>query len=297
VTSDIPSKTGKQAKGLGRGLAALLPAAPESPREIDIDLIAPNPSQPRKRIDPGSINELADSVRRHGILQPLLVTRMEAEIGSAYVLVAGHRRLQAARQAGLTRVPVVVRETREVQHLELALVENIQRSDLNPLEEAEAFRRLIDEFGLTQEEVAHRVGRGRVAVANALRLLGLTPAVREALATDAISAGHARAILGVSDDTGQSRVLAQVVDRGLSVRQTEDLVRSLREAPATKKVRRASPDLELAELQEQLRAALATQVEVHPSRRGGRILIRYYDEEDFREILAVLLRGREGLTR
>jgi ParB family transcriptional regulator, chromosome partitioning protein len=297
MTSGMTPKAGRQPKGLGRGLGALLPVTTESAREIDIDLIAPNPSQPRKTIDANSINALAESVRRHGILQPLIVTRVEGDFSSSYVLIAGHRRLQAARRAGITRVPVVVREASDVQRLELALVENLQRSDLDPLEEAYAFRRLIDDFGLTQEEVAQRVGRSRVAVANALRLLGLSPAIREALVSGAITAGHARAILGVSGDAAQSNVLAQVVDRQLNVRQTEEIVRSFGEVLVPKKMRRVTTDPELAHLQDQLRAALETQVELLPSRSGGRILIRYYDDEDFQEILAVLLRGREGSAR
>ncbi|HTE85997.1 MAG TPA: ParB/RepB/Spo0J family partition protein [Dehalococcoidia bacterium] len=287
---------GRPARGLGRGLAALLPGGPEAAHEVDIDLIAPNPEQPRKQLDAQSLQELAESIRQHGILQPLIVSRHLATGGGAsYALIAGQRRLQAARLAGLTRVPVVVREIQDVQRLELALVENLQRADLSPLDEAAAFRRLIDEFGLTQEEVARRVGRGRVAVANSLRLLGLSPLIRSSLASGEISAGHARALLGAGLETDRAHLLGQIVQQGLSVRQTEVLVRGLRIAgvpPRERSIR--APDPERVALEERLRSALATQVEIRPSRRGGRILIRYYNEDDLQEILDVLLRGREA---
>lgn len=286
--------TGRPARGLGRGLAALLPSGPEAAHDVDIDLIAPNPSQPRRQIDAQQIEELAASIGRHGVLQPLIVSRHDSEAGAtSYVLIAGQRRLQAARQAGLTRVPVVVRDIEDVQRLELALVENIQRADLNPLDEAEALRRLIDEFGLTQEEVGQRVGRGRVAVANSLRLLGLSPPIRSSLSSGEITAGHARALLGAESESDRTRLLGQIVAMGLSVRQTEELVRGLRAAaePAAKP-RRQNADPERAELESRLSSALSTQVQLLPSRRGGRISIRYYDQDDLQEILDVLLRGR-----
>ena len=279
---------------LGRGLGALLPTTGESVQQIDIDLIAPNPDQPRKHFESAALDELAESISQHGILQPLIVTR-RAEAGAvSYSLIAGERRLQAARRAGLSRVPAIVREAQANQRLELALVENIQRADLDPLEEAEAFRRLIDDFGLTQEEAGHKSARGRVAVANALRLLGLPAEIRASTRAD--QRGTRPALLGAEGPSEQLRLLEQVLGRGLNVRQTEELVRSSRDqSPEPPKIpARRRPDEERAALEEHLREALSTQVELQPGRRGGRIVIRYYDDEDLQEILAVLLRGRGG---
>lgn len=285
-----PAKT-----GLGRGLAALLPVAAESVQQVDIDLIAPNPAQPRKQFEPQAIEELAASIALYGILQPLIVSRDVADNGATgYHLIAGERRLRAARLAGLSRVPVIARDVVEIERLELALVENLQRADLSPLEEAEAFRRLVDEFGLTQEEVGRRVGRGRVAVANALRLLGLSPPIKASLAAGEISAGHARALLGAEAESDRLRLLDLVRGQTLNVRQTEEQVRLLR--ASTEQPQRSRPetavDSERLALEEQLRSALATQVDVRPARHGGSIVIRYYDEDDLQEILELLLRGR-----
>jgi len=295
MTTDESGRTPTRS-ALGRGLAALLPSSPSATQQVDVDLIAPNPQQPRRQFDPEALEELAESVRHHGILQPLIVTRDVSESGApSYRLIAGERRLQAARRAGLARVPVVVRDAQEIERLELALVENLQRADLTPLEEAEAFRRLVDEFGLTQEEVGRRLGRGRVAVANALRLLGLSPTIKASLASGEISAGHARALLGAELEEDRLRILGLIQARGLSVRETEALVRALRAEPPRPKPRAASSaDDERAALEERLQAALATQVELRPSRRGGSIVIRYYDDDDLQELLSLLMRGRDG---
>jgi ParB family chromosome partitioning protein len=271
--NDPGNKSTPARGGLGRGLAALLPTSSETVQQVDVDLISPNPDQPRRQFEPQALEELTESVRQHGILQPLIVTRDVSASGAvSFRLIAGERRLQAARRAGLARVPVVVRDAREIERLELALVENLQRADLTPLEEAEAFRRLVDEFGLTQEEVGRRLGRGRVAVA---------------------SAGHARALLGTEAEEDRLRILDLIRTRGLSVRQTEELVRSLR-PPAERPKRRAQPepDEERTALVERLRTALATQVELRPARRGGSIVIRYYDDDDLQELVDLLLRGR-----
>jgi ParB family chromosome partitioning protein len=281
--------------GLGRGLSALIPTSADGVQQVDIDLVAPNPEQPRRRIASDELAELSESIREHGIIQPLLVTRVPSEGGAAsYQLIAGERRLQAARLAGLARVPVLVREATEIERLELALVENLQRADLAPLDEAQAFRRLIDEFGLTQDEAARRVGKGRVAVANAMRLLGLDEQSRARLASGEISAGHARALLGAADGGARERILALIAEKGLSVRQTEALVQAARQQPTEPKAkRRATADPEREALEERLQRALATQVQFMPGRRGGRIVIRYYGDDDLQELLAVLLRGRQ----
>lgn len=266
--------------GLGRGLGSLLPTTP-GVEEVDLDLIAVNPRQPRAAFAEEPLAELAESVREHGILQPLVVSRRQTAGGAtSYQLIAGERRLRAARAAGLARVPVVVRESTPQGLLELALVENIQRADLNALEEAAAYRHLIDEFAMTQEAVAGRVGKSRAAVANALRLLGLPEPVRASLAAGEISEGHARALLGLPDEATRLDLWREVVARGLSVRQTEELVRRAREAaPATEKPPRAT-DPALAHLEERLQTSLGTQVRLERSRNGGRIVIRFYGDED-----------------
>ena len=286
--------------GLGRGLSALLPTGGEAAggvEEVDIDLIAPNPEQPRGRIEPEALAELAASIQTHGVLQPLVVTRQQQGGATTYHLIAGERRWQAARQAGLARVPVVVRETSPAGLLELALVENLQRADLSPLEEARAYRRLIDEFGLTQERVAERVGKSRAAIANVVRLLALPDAIREGLAAGTISEGHARALLGLPDDEGRLGLYAEVVRAGLNVRQTEELARRLREAPAeaapppTRAPRPADPDL--IAIAERLQRSLGTRVALQRGAKGGKIVIQFYGDEDLEALLSRLLGDEE----
>ena len=276
--------------GLGRGLGALIPSFAPGVESVDVDLIVSNPHQPRAYFEAESLEALAESIREHGIIQPLLVTRVEAEgEGPAvYQLIAGERRLQAARLAGLSRVPVVVKEATSGEMLELALVENLQRADLNPLEEAQAFRRLIDEFGLTQEAVAGRVGRSRTAVANALRLLGLGEDLKGSLARGEISEGHARALLGVASETARRQAWERVVERGLSVRETEALVRHW-PAAGRRRAPRRRPDPEAADLEERLRAALGTRVSLMRGRRGGRLTIHFYSDEELHVLLGRLL--------
>lgn len=291
--------------GLGRGLGALFPATPPAstgegsapgqageraespgrrspgPLEVDIDLISPNPHQPRGTMDPEQLETLAQSLREHGLLQPLLVSRRQTPGGATtYQLIAGERRLHAARAAGLVRVPVLVREATPQQQLELALVENIQRADLNPLEEALAFQRLAREFGLTQEAVAQRVGRSRVAVANIVRLLALPEPIKASLASGEISEGHARALLGLPDDA-QTALWQQVVQNGLSVRQTEALARGLRDTPAAPTPApqpRRDPDVDA--LLERLQRSLGTAVQINRGRRGGKLVISFYSDEE-----------------
>lgn len=290
-------------RGLGRGLGALIPSA-GGVDEVDIDLVAPNPEQPRLGMATEALADLAASVREHGLLQPLVVKRQVSDSGAvSYLLIAGERRLRAARQAGLARVPVVVRETTPRGMLELALVENLQRADLGPLEEARAFRRLADDFGLTQEEISSRVGRSRTAVANTLRLLTLPDTIKDGLTTGHITEGHARALLGLPDDPARLALYAEVLSRGLSVRETEELVRRLRESPPEAEVtqpaappsreRRRDPDL--AAIEERLRASLGTQVRLERGRKGGRIVIQFYGDEDLEGLIARLLGDDEGL--
>jgi ParB family chromosome partitioning protein len=260
--------------GLGRGLDALIPNLQPAVEEVDIDLIAPNPEQPRSVFEPEALSGLADSIREHGIIQPLIVSRPEGRTG-AYQLIAGERRLLAARQAGLKRVPVIVKEASQQALLELALVENLQRQDLGPLEEAAAFQRLGTEYGLTQEAIAARVGRSRSAVANSVRLLSLPAEVQASLARGEISAGHARAILGIEDRGEQLRAWRRIVEGNLTVRDAESLAKT-RQPP--RRPAKVSPDL--AAIEERLRGALGTRVDLHKTRKGGRLTIHYYSDEE-----------------
>ena len=280
-------------RGLGRGLAALIPkTASGGVDEIDIDLIVPNPHQPRSAISDASIAELAQSIREHGVLQPLVVSSA-AEPG-VYQLIAGERRLRASRRAGLRKVPVVVKEAASKELLEIALVENLQREDLNALEEAQAFKRLADDFNMTQEAIAGRVGRSRTAVANAIRLLALDDELKGSLAGGEISEGHGRALLGIEDASARREAWRQVVERGLTVRATEDLVRTWPPAGTERvpKELRRSSDPDVDALAERLRAALGTKVELRRGRSGrGRLVVHFYSDEELEALLA-----RFGIT-
>jgi ParB family transcriptional regulator, chromosome partitioning protein len=266
-------------QGLGRGLAALIPQRPQSAgsaNEIPLDQIRENPRQPRTRMADDALETLAASIRTHGVIQPVLVT----ETIDGYQLVAGERRVRAARMAGLERIPAVVRQLADRDQLELALVENLQREDLDPLEAAQAYRQLIEDFAFTHEELASRVGRARSTVANTLRLLELNEDVQRAIADGVITEGHGRAIGGLPAES-QSKVLGLVIDGGLSVRQVEELVRRVREPKiVTESARDRTGDPEIERVEEDLRQALGTKVRLARSRRGGRIVIEYYSDEE-----------------
>jgi ParB family chromosome partitioning protein len=272
----------ERAHGLGRGLSTLIPQrnpAASGPIDVAIERVRPNPHQPRRRFDEAEMATLTASIREHGVLQPILVT----ETIDGYRLVAGERRLRAAATAGLDRIPAVVRQLDDRTQLEVALIENLQREDLDAIEAARGFRRLIDEFGFSQDDIAARVGRARSTVANTLRLLELVPAIQTAIGDRRISEGHGRALGGLSVDH-QDHVLGTVIDQDLSVRQTEELVRRVREprpTPPESPIEAgpsADPDLERVE--EDLRRALGTKVSLARSRRGGRIVIEYYSDEE-----------------
>jgi ParB family transcriptional regulator, chromosome partitioning protein len=275
---------------LGRGLSSLIPQrnqhAPTS--EIPIERIRPNPRQPRQRMDQGELDSLAASIREHGVLQPILVT----ETLDGYQLVAGERRFRASQQAGLERIPAVIRQLADRDQLELALVENLQRADLAPLEEAHAFQALVSEFAMTHDQIAQRVGRAKSTITNAIRLLDLESTVQEALLDGRLTAGHARAIGGLPTEH-QGRIVNSVVDQGLSVRQTEELVRRLREprtATTPAAARRAlDPDLERVE--DDLRRRLGTKVTLARSRKGGRIIIEFYSDEELGQLYDRLIGG------
>lgn len=272
---------------LGRGLDALIPPSEPAPPPpvatpltLPIDQIEPNPLQPRSRMDPTALEELAASIREHGVLQPLLVQR---QTDGAYTLVAGERRWRAAQLAELTTVPVVITDFTDNDLLTVALVENIQREDLTPLEEAHAFQRLLEELTLTQEQVAKRVGKSRVAIANSVRLLSLPTEIRMSLAAGEISAGHARAILGAPSAEQQLRLWQRVRDRALTVRQTEAAAKRLRLATSPPTIRREFPGDLLA--QQRLQIALGTKVSLQRGRRGGKIVLSWYDDEQLEHIV------------
>ncbi len=272
-------------RGLGRGLEELIPTGDgeaEGLRLVPIDAIRPNPHQPRTSMSQSSLTELADSIREHGVIQPLIVTRVP---DGSYQLIAGERRWRASRLAGLEEVPVIVKEAAPQDMLALALVENIQRADLNPLEEALAFQHLVEDFGLSQGEVAQRVGKSRSAVANLMRLLSASAAVQQALLDGEITEGHGRALLGLASDELQAAALSRVLQKQLSVRETEALVRHMRaieEAPAVP--RREPEDPQIRALEERFCEALGTRVRLRHNKQQGRVVIYYYSDEEFQAL-------------
>jgi len=269
--------------GLGKGLDSLIPTSDQVEAEgkqgvleVPLAAISPNPHQPRSPIQNQDLRELAASIEEHGVIQPLVVT----EVADGYQLIAGERRWRAARVAGLSRVPVLVKDVAPSEMLELALVENLQRADLNPLEEATAFQQLADEFGMTQRQIARRVGKSRTAVANTLRLLNAAPTVQEALLQDRISEGHARALLGLDREEAQTAALKTVLKQGLNVRQTEVLVRRLLGRRDEQEQPKPDPSPTERELESRFREALSTKVSLTRKGKGGRLIIYFYSEEE-----------------
>lgn len=274
MNTDLPRNT----IGLGRGLGALIPQREEQAGAVELPIaaISRNPYQPRQAVEHAQLDELAASIAEHGVLQPILVT----PAAGGYLLIAGERRLRAAELAGLERIPALVRTAVEADQLAWALIENLQRSDLNALEEAHAYKQLIDEFDLNHEEVARRVGRSRSAIANTLRLLELDERVQQALQRGSVTEGHARALAGLDEGDRQAELLEIVTVRGLSVRQTEELVRRVRTHRPAAVDERAARSADAERLETGLRDALATKVTVSSGRKGGRITIEYYDDDD-----------------
>jgi ParB family transcriptional regulator, chromosome partitioning protein len=279
---------------LGRGLSALIPESPrpqpviverdsERPTQMDLDLLVPNPRQPRTYIDEARLEELAQSIRSNGVIQPLLVRRVEGR----FEIVAGERRWRAAQRAGLLKVPIVVRDVDDDHLLQIALIENIQRDDLNPIEEAQAYRRLIDDHQLSQEELSSAVGKDRATIANYLRLLRLPAEIRSEITSGAISMGHARALVSLPDEVAQRRVAREVVARGLSVRETEAIVRRESRPPAPPPPpRKIDPNTRAAE--EQLKLALGTAVRIVRKGTGGRIEIDFVSEDELQRLYEAL---------
>ena len=287
-------------RALGRGLSALLsdrpPTANEEMFEVDIDLIEPSSFQPRMNFDEERLEELAQSIRSNGIIQPLLIRRID---GGKYQLVAGERRWRAAQRAGLSKVPCVVREIPEEKMLELALVENIQRQELNAIEEAHAYKRLIEALGLTQEMVAQRVGRDRTFITNYLRLLRLPEDIQQLVESEKLSMGHARALLGVDDPEIQRNLASKIVEKGFSVRETERAIKKIISGtkPESTNVSanfQEDANLKAAEVKLQRRLSSKVQIVVNQTSGGGKIEIKFYDQKDLNRIYEIII-GREAL--
>jgi ParB family chromosome partitioning protein len=278
-------------KGLGRGLDALIPVPDadlqQPQQEIAIQKISPNPRQPRASFNDEEMSELAESITAHGIIQPLIVTYNS--MSGSYTLIAGERRLIAAKLANLTHVPVIIREATEQQRLELALIENVQRSDLNPLEAAEAYRQMVDDFNLSHEEIAKRVGKSRVTITNSIRLLQLSKKVQEAITNDQISEGHARAMLALQHQQAQDAALDTIIRKELNVRQTEEYVRKLSGQTAERKTSLPTIAPEVSDLEAKLRTRLGTKINIHRRKNGGSVVIHYYSEEELHHIIETLL--------
>src|SRR5438309_793057 len=292
--------------GLGRGLSALIPGAPEAGEgfggllEVPVNAVAPNPRQPRTRFDEETIEALAASIREVGILQPVVVRRSG---DAAYELIAGERRLRAAKLAGLATVPVVVRDSDDSDTLREALIENIHREDLGPIELAEAFRQLLEELGLKQEELADRVGVSRSHIANTIRLLALPLDVQQLLTDQRIQAGHARAVLSLGDKEAMTSLATRIAAEDLSVRHNEDIVRRFLEVPqATEDKRRvaeslmAKADANLAEVEEILSEQLATRVSIQMGAKRGKVVIEFGSPDDLERIVSEIIGSGPGLA-
>jgi ParB family chromosome partitioning protein len=283
---------------LGRGLSALIPPAPQTvspppagapaarPLELDIDLLTPNPRQPRGHIEERALENLAQSIRSNGVIQPIVVRQVDGR----YEIVAGERRWRAAQRAGLLKVPVAIKEVADEDLLQVALIENIQRENLNPIEEAQAYRRLSDDHQMSQEAIAAAVGKDRATVANYVRLLRLPAEVRNEVASGLITMGHARALLALPDDAAQRRVAREVVSRGLSVRDTEALVRRETSPAPVKAEPRVDPNTRVAE--EQLKLALGTRTRIVRKGSGGRVEIDFKNESELQRLFDHLTGGR-----
>jgi ParB family transcriptional regulator, chromosome partitioning protein len=289
----MPSPRGGLGKGLealiptGQGAAAELVSGTAGVMQVPVSQVSPNPRQPRTHFDSVELEELAASIREHGVLQPLIVSKKDK--GSGYLLIAGERRLQASIHAGLKTVPVIVRQTTDQEQLLLALIENVQREDLNPLEEANAYHQLKEEFGLSHEEISSHVGKSRVAVTNTMRLLKLPKVVQTALVEEQITEGHARALLMLETPVSQTAALHQVVARDLSVRQTEDYVRRLKGEKTIAKTKPA-PLPDILALEERLRSALGTRVNLRHGKEGrGTLTLHFYSDEELNSLLDKLL--------
>lgn len=276
-------------KALGKGINALIPdfemgvpeVEPSSVGDLLIDEISPNRLQPRSYFDDDKLDELVTSIEKHGVLQPVIVQKA----GSGYELIVGERRWRASKKLGLKKIPAVIREVSDAQSLEIAIIENIHRQDLNPIEEAEAYARLSNEFALTQEMVAEKVGKSRAAVANTLRLLKLSRGIKEDLISGKISMGHARALLGLESSKQMEALRKEIIKQDLTVRQTESRVNKLKKdatgKPETPKVKK---DIFIKDLEKELARRLGTKVDISPKKNGGKLVVTYYSDDDLERI-------------
>lgn len=285
----------KQKIGLGKGLDILIPTVPEEetrkPQMLKISQIEPNSDQPRKQFDKEALENLAGSIKEYGIIQPIIVCRKN----DYYEIIAGERRWRAAKLAGLKEIPVIVKDYSEKEMAEISLIENIQREDLNPIEEALSYKQLIDEYHLTQEELAQRVSKSRTVITNAMRLLKLHKDIQKMLIDGTLSAGHARAILAIEDPKQQLKIANEVLEKNLSVRQTEDLVKEINEAkPSTKKKTKKDDDMGFIyrDLEKKMTAALGTKVKIKRKDKGkGKIEISYFTEDELDRLYGIINKG------
>lgn len=273
-------------KGLGKGLDALISVDEDQDgnaiREIKINEIEPNSGQPRKNFDDVKLQQLSESIKQHGIIQPIIVTKEKDN----YRIVAGERRWRAARLAGISHIPVIIRELTNKQLMEIALIENLQREDLNPIEEAEAFEKLIKEFQLTQEELSSIIGKSRSAIANSLRILNLSSKVKQFVISGEISSGHARAILSFENEDIQEKVVAEIIEKGLSVRDTERLVKSY--LAKKENIKKINLSEEYLEIENSLKNIFGTKVKLFSNNKKGKIMIEYYSPEELDRIIELV---------
>ncbi len=275
-------------KRLGKGLGALINSnlleEGEQVNDVPVSQIRPNPYQPRKEFEPGALKELADSVREHGIIQPLIVRKSI----KGYELVAGERRLRAAKEVGLAKVPVVVKAYTDQQIMEIALIENLQRENLNPIEEAEGYQKLLDFCAYTQDELSKKIGKSRPHVTNLLRLLQLPTKIREFVSNDLLSMGHARALIPVQNEDVQLQLAKDVVEKELSVRQLEEMVKQLNVSRETKTKKPAKKEAVIVQMEERLRTRFGTSVQINKGAKKGKIEIEFYSNDDLQRILELL---------
>ncbi|MCF8719169.1 ParB/RepB/Spo0J family partition protein [Nitrospina gracilis] len=282
-------------KALGKGIDALFGDAPAGTgsavstadvQEVPLEQIVPNTNQPRKEFNDEKLNELVESIKQNGVIQPIVVQKQ----GEGYQLICGERRWRASQLAGKKGIPVVIREVNDTESLQIALIENIHRQDLNPIEEAEAYQRLIQDYGLTQDEVAQKVGKSRVTVANTLRLLKLSKAIKDDLIAERLSMGHARALLAIGSERDREDARQQVVRKGMTVRQLERLGQRLNQEPAAATKKSAQKDIFIKDLEKQFERKLGTRVHVKAGKKGGQVVIQYYNNDDLQRIHDMIIK-------
>ncbi|MGP0566314.1 MULTISPECIES: ParB/RepB/Spo0J family partition protein [unclassified Nitrospina] len=282
-------------KALGKGIDALFGDAPESTEApapsagvttVPLEQIVPNTNQPRKEFDDEKLNELVESIKQNGVIQPIVVQKQ----GDGYQLICGERRWRASQAAGKKDIPVVIREVNDTESLQIALIENIHRQDLNPIEEAEAYQRLVQDYGLTQDEVAQRVGKNRVTVANTLRLLKLSKPIKDDLAAERLSMGHARALLAIGNERDREDARQLVVRKGMTVRQLEQLAQRISQPSSTATKKSAQKDIFIKDLEKQFERKLGTKVHVKAGRKGGQVVIQYYNNDDLQRIHDMIIK-------